>query len=212
MNNLSILSSILEKKEFKEIYSIKEELSDAWHKKQIFRTDTEARHGVLNDFKYPTKAAKYWQAVKEQVVHFDELFSLSFSLQRKYIDLEEIEDQLDNAALSSFEERRLKIDRDECLFSIASGKQVAKDRVREVLQWSRIKEEINDGSFDDKDVNTHQKESLFKSVLNRATVASDDISTEERLTIKGILHSLGNYPANKEILDKMSRSIENKKV
>jgi hypothetical protein len=42
------------------------ELRDTWTKKQIFRTETEARISVLQDMKYPTKAAKYWQCVREE--------------------------------------------------------------------------------------------------------------------------------------------------
>jgi len=32
---------------------------------KIFRTETEIRVGVLDDGRHPTKAAKYWQAVRE---------------------------------------------------------------------------------------------------------------------------------------------------
>ena len=32
---------------------------------------------------------------------------------------------------------------------------VARDRMREIKLWSVLKKEFNDGSFDDKDVNSH---------------------------------------------------------
>ena len=35
-----------------------EELKDTWTKKQVFRTETEARISVLQDMKYPNKASK----------------------------------------------------------------------------------------------------------------------------------------------------------
>ena len=35
----------------------------------------------------------------------------------------------------------------------------AKDRMRELKMWSKLKVEFNDGSFNDKDVNEHQLES-----------------------------------------------------
>ena len=41
-------------------------MRDTWTKKQMFRTQTEMEFSVLNDAKYPTKAAKYWQCVREQ--------------------------------------------------------------------------------------------------------------------------------------------------
>jgi len=207
MNQLQPIASVLNEKEFSKLDAIKEELNDSWHKRQIFRTDTEARYAVLNDFKFPTNAGKYWQAVREQCVHFDELTTLSFELRRKKLDLQEIDDKLaeKSVVLTDLARNRLLVDRDECLFHIASGEQVAKDRVREIMQWSKIKEEVNDGSFDDKDVNTHQKESLFRQVLNRAQVAPKDISAEERLSIDGILNSLQHETVNKDFLEKINK-------
>ena len=198
MNKLQPIESILSIKEFKKLNAIKSEIHDAWHKRQVFRTETEARFAVLNDFKYPTRASKYWQSVREQMVHFDELTTLSFELRRKKLDLKEVDEKLDTAR--GIEAARLEVDRDEILFHIASGEQVAKNRVREVMQWSMLKKEINDGSFDDKDPNTHQRESLFRSVLNIAKSAPADISAEERLSINGILHGLKNEEVNKKFI------------
>lgn len=216
MNQLQQIASILEKEEFNKLNEIKKELADAWHKNQIFRTDTEARYAVLNDFKFPTNASKYWQAVREQMVHFNELTSLSFEIRRKKIDLQEVEENLgvSDSIGKPLDEERMIIDRDELLFQIASMERVAKDRVREVMQWSVIKKEVNNGSFDDKNVNTHQKESLFKSVLNRAQVAPKDISAEERLSIDGILHGLKDEPVNKELFEKLlaKEKLNNEKI
>ena len=207
MNQLQPIESILNEQEFTKLNAIKEELNDSWHKRQVFRTDTEARYGVLNDFKFPTNSGKYWQAVREQCVLFDELTTLSFNLRRKKIDLIEIDEKLaeKSVVLNDIDRNRLLVDRDECLFHIASGEQVAKDRVREIMQWSQIKKEVNDGSFDDKNVNTHQKESLFRQVLNRAQVAPKDISAEERLSIDGLLHMLKDEKVNKDFMEKLTK-------
>lgn len=203
MNKLQPIQSVLEEKDLSQLQQIADELSDSWEKNQIFRTDTEARYAVLNDFKFPTKASKYWQSVREQMVHFGELTTLSFDIRRKEIDLRENTEKI--ALASGFEKERLEVERDEILYHLASGKRVAKDRVREVMQWSQIKKEVNDGSFDDKNVNTHQKETLFKSVLNRAQVAPKDISAEERLSIDGILHMLKDAPENKKLVEQLRK-------
>lgn len=205
MNQLKPIQDVLNQEEFKQLDGIKDELMDSWHKRQVFRTETEARYAVLNDFKFPTKAGKYWQSVREQCVHFDELTRLSFELRRKKVELKEIDHKLSekDVALTEFAREKLLIDRDECLFTIASGEQVAKDRVREIMQWSKIKAEVNDGSFDDKNVDTHQKVSLFKQVLNRANVAPKDISAEERLSINGILHALKDVEENKKFIEEL---------
>ena len=62
------LNNILDPEDLKSFNVIIDELRDTWTKKQIFRTETEARISVLQDAKYPTKASKYWQYVREQNV------------------------------------------------------------------------------------------------------------------------------------------------
>lgn len=199
MNQLQPIISILNENDSQQLQQITAELSDAWHKRQIFRTETEARFAVLNDFKYPTKAAKYWQAVREQTCHLDELTRLSFDLRRRKLDLLELKSKLEDTIPGGYDHERLLIDRDEILFCIASAEQVAKDRVREIMQWSMIKKEVDDGSFDNQNVNTHQRESLFKVAVNHAQAAPDNLSSEEKLSIKGLLYGLGKEEVNKQI-------------
>lgn len=203
MNEVS-LSKVLTNEDLHALEMIRKELDDAWNKQQIFRTDTEARYAVLNDLKFPTKASKYWQAIREQMAHFEGLTILSFEVRKKEIDLEEVEDKLNHDDTTYFDQKRLKVQRDELLYQIANAKLVAKDRVREIMQWSQIKKEVNDGSFDDKNVNTHQRETLFKTVLNRANSANPEtMPSEEKLSIQGILHMLKEFPENKKLLEKI---------
>ena len=74
------LNNLLSPQEVSDFKSMTEELRDTWTKKQIFRTETEARISVLQDMKYPTKAAKYWQCVREQNVFLDLCISAKMSL------------------------------------------------------------------------------------------------------------------------------------
>ena len=69
-NNLHIMLDPQDVKDFKELTV---ELKDTWNKKQIFRTETEMRFSVLNDLRYPTKASKYWQCVREQNVYLEQI-------------------------------------------------------------------------------------------------------------------------------------------
>ena len=59
---------MLNKEHNKFLQELKEELVDTHDKVQIYRTETEMRYSVLNDGRFPTKASKYWQAVREQDV------------------------------------------------------------------------------------------------------------------------------------------------
>ena len=72
------LNNLLDPNDVKEFKAMTAELRDTWTKKQMFRTETEARFSVLQDNRYPTKAAKYWQCVREQSSYLDNLMSLSF--------------------------------------------------------------------------------------------------------------------------------------
>ena len=54
-----------------------DELRDTCTNKQMVRKETEARFYVLQDNRYPTKAAKYWQCVREQSSDLENLMHLS---------------------------------------------------------------------------------------------------------------------------------------
>ena len=209
MEDLQRIKHILGDTEFNQLEQIKEELSDAWSKNQIFRTETEARFAVLNDAKIPTKAGKYWQSVREQMAHFNELVALSFDIRRKEIELKRAEDLIGEC--DGYDRELLEVDRDELLFGLAHAKRIAKDRVREIMQWSMLKKELNDGSFDDKDVNTHQRETLFKIALNKAQMATEKTGSEERLSVSGLIHMLKKESVNKELVEKLEKQALSKK-
>ena len=71
------LNNLLETEDLKSFKSMVEELRDTWTKKQIFRTETEMKVAVLDDGRYPTRASKYWQCVREQNVFLENLMSCS---------------------------------------------------------------------------------------------------------------------------------------
>ena len=76
------LNNLLEQQDLTDFKGMVDELRDTWTKKQMFRTETEARFSVLQDNRYPTKASKYWQCVREQSSYLDNLMTLSFDYRR----------------------------------------------------------------------------------------------------------------------------------
>ena len=151
--------TILERKDSRVFQELQKELQDSWRKRQMFRTETEMRLSVLNDGKHPTPASKYWQAVREQSVFFDNLMVLSFQYRRNLARLKYKEQKLETEK-NSFKRELLEIDIDEKRWGIEQQKQEAHHRIRELEHWSRIKAELDDGSFDTQNPNTHQAESL----------------------------------------------------
>ena len=169
--DLKEIISVLNDEDAQTILSLKDELMDNWQKKQIFRTETEMRVSVLNDAKHPTNASKYWQSVREMSAHFDALMNLSFDLRKNTVDKlrldKKIQDLLEDEELNRFDIMESNIDLDRNLYDRNCMLQVAKDRVRELSLWSRIKSELDNQTFDTKNVNTHQAESLHRYFENR---------------------------------------------
>ena len=157
--NVNFLANVLDPQDFKQFIALKEEIKDTWHKKQIFRTETEMRVAVLDDGRYPTPASKYWQCVREQNVFFENLMSLSFDYRKNEVKIKKLQKKL-HEETDPLKVEMLEIQIEEKLYGRANMELVAKDRMREIEHWSRFKKEYDDGSFDTKNVNTHQFESL----------------------------------------------------
>ena len=165
------------------------ELRDTWTKKQMFRTQTEMEFSVLNDAKYPTKAAKYWQCVREQNVFLENLMSLSFEYRRNEVKIKRLEKKIEEET-DELKIELAKIDLDEKRYSKASMQLTARDRMREIKLWSAYKKKYDDGSFDTKNVNTHQLESYHLVMKNKAETLTQGSSQPEVFNVLGQLQSI----------------------
>ncbi len=187
--NVNHLSNILDTNDFKSLMDLKDELKDTWHKKQVFRTETEMRMSVLQDAKYPTKAAKYWQCVREQNVFFENLMALSFEYRKNEVEVKKLKNKILQET-DELEKELLEIELEEKLYSRANTELVAKDRMREINQWSNLKKEYDDGSFDTKNVNTHQAESYKMMLTNKVKTLTPGSSQPEVFNAVGQLQTL----------------------
>lgn len=191
-DDLNPILSVLKPEDAQTIVALKEELTDNWTKKQIFRTETEMRISVLNDGKHPTAASKYWQAVREQSAHFDAMMGLSFDLRRNEIKRMKLERKMQKAidAGDDLKQMELQIDLEENLYGRANMEQVAKDRVREIATWSKLKAELDDGSFDSQNVNTHQATSYRLALENRVKALGPNSGPAEIINAAGPLQTV----------------------
>ena len=183
------LNNILEPEDVSVFKEMTEELRDTWTKKQMFRTETEMSFSVLNDAKYPTKAAKYWQCVREQNVFLENLMSLSFDYRRTEVKIKRLQEKLDKEE-DPLKKELLQIDIDEKVYGKASMQLVARDRMREIKLWSKFKKKFDDGSFDTKDVNTHQLHSYHLTMKNKAETLTEGSSQPEIFNVLGQLQSI----------------------
>ena len=202
------LNNLLDPTEVKEFKQLTNELRDTWTKKQVFRTETEMRMSVLQDAKYPTKASKYWQCVREQNVFLENLMSLSFDARRNEVKLKRLEEKLLKEE-DPLKRELLQIDIDEKTYSVANMQLVARDRMREIKLWSVLKKEFNDGSFDDKDVNSHQLDSYHLIMKNKAETLTAGSSQPEVFNVLGQLQTIERVKKSGEMIYNKKEQLTN---
>ena len=183
------LHNLLDSNDVSAFKGMVDELRDTWTKKQIFRTETEMRFSVLSDLKYPTNAAKYWQCVREQNVYLEQLMSLSFDYRRNDAKIRWLEKKLEKET-DEYKKECYEIDLDQKRYDKATMELTARDRMREIKLWSKIKKENDDGSFDTNNVNTHQLESYHKIMLNKKNTITAGSSQPEVFNVLGQLQTI----------------------
>ena len=193
------LNNLLEQQDLTDFKGMVDELRDTWTKKQMFRTETEARFSVLQDNRYPTKGAKYWQCVREQSSYLDNLMTLSFDYRRNEAKIKWLDSKIDKEE-DEYKKTKYEIDLDECKFGKASMEKTAKHRMREIKMWSKLKGEFNDGSFNDKDVNDHQLESYGMQYHEKAKTLNEHSDQNEVFNVMGQLQSLQRIKKSGELL------------
>jgi len=202
------LNNLLDPNDVKEFKELTGELRDTWTKKQVFRTETEMRMSVLQDAKYPTKASKYWQCVREQNVFLENLMSLSFDARRNEVKLKRLQEKLLKEE-DPLKRELLQIDIDEKTYGVANMQLVARDRMREIKLWSVLKKEFDDGSFDTKDVNTHQLDSYHLIMKNKAETLTSGSSQPEVFNVLGQLQTIERVKKSGEMIYNKKEQLTN---
>tara|TARA_R110002167_G_scaffold208122_3_gene412178 strand:+ start:368 stop:1036 length:669 start_codon:yes stop_codon:yes gene_type:complete len=189
------LNNILDDDQFKQFKELTSELKDTWHKKQMFRTETEMRVSVLDDGRYPNRAAKYWQCVREQNVFLENLMHLSFDYRKNDIEIKKTHLKIEKEK-DDLEKELLQIELDQKIYGKANMELTAKDRMREINLWSNLKKEFDDGSFDKQNVNTHQAVSLRQVLEHKKATITAGTPQNEVFNIMSQLESV--YREEKE--------------
>ena len=192
------LMVLLDKSQASEFKKMVPELQDTWVKKQMFRTETEMRFSVLSDNKYPPRAAKYWQSVREQNTHFENLMRLSFDARKNAVEIKKVQKKVKQEK-DPLEKQLLQIDLEQKIYDQASMELVAKHRMREVATWSKLKLEFDDGNFDKEDVNKHQAYSYLLRLQEQKKTLTPGSSQPEVFNVLGQLESLERVIRDREL-------------
>jgi hypothetical protein len=126
--------------------------------------------------------------------------SLSFDYRRNEVKIKRLEKKL----AEETDELKLElaqIDLDEKRYTKASMQLTARDRMREIKLWSHYKKKYDDGSFDTKNVNTHQLHSYHLTMKNKAETLTQGSSQPEVFNVLGQLQSIERVKKENEQLE-----------
>jgi len=196
-DHINYLADLLNPKDVKHFKSLVPELKENWQKRQVFRTETEMRFSVLNDSKHPTNGSKYWQSVREQNTHFENLVQLSFDSRKLDIETKQLQNKIKKEK-DKLEKELLEIELDKNIYTKAQIRLVAKHRMREIMNWSMLKIELDDGSFDNKNVDTHQLESYGLAYKQKKESLTPGSSQPEVFNVLGQLKTLERIKKEKQ--------------
>jgi hypothetical protein len=162
------------------------ELHDTYLHVQQHRTRTEMEVSVLQDLKHPTPDAKYWQAMREQDVQYNELVMLGFEYQTLAIETDKLrrqwtseEDDLELRLLD------VKIAKNEFLLRLQEREGF--HRRREISEWSDIKARLAPQCQHGlTDVGVHQLEALSQRFEHQADALTEGSGVADRINIVGL--------------------------
>lgn len=202
--NIITDSNILTEKDFKDLSEMSGELKETFTKSQVFRTRTEMEVSVLNDIKHPTHASKYWQSMREQNVMFHELVMLSYEYRKNLVKIK-IEKREFEAETDELKKELLKIEIERKIFISKNQERTAKDRIRELREWSDIKErEASQMKKEDlENVDSHQIISYTRRWIKQSIEMGGGGSPSERHNLHGQLRSGILKCIREGILDKV---------
>ncbi len=123
--------------------NIDTELITSLQKSQMFRPKYLMEVSVLEDVRFPTPDSKYWQAILERNVMFQNLCFLYFDYKEKLADIkiknvEMLDLEETNTELSIAQAEKLNIQKDRFEMQIEFIKKEARERVREIRDWTEI--------------------------------------------------------------------------
>ena len=192
--DLSLLAQLVDAQSLQQLSAIKAELLHNFEVGQLFRSRWEMENSVLNDIKFPTPDAKYWQSVREQQVHFQELTMLAFEhrktkariklllAKQEKLKRTEVYDIDGNKILSEDEQAArvelLQIDIERLQYMLLHQARTAKDRIREILSWHEIMQRLQpqmkygNDSYED-----HQSESYYLRFQREQQIAKGAVQS-----------------------------------
>jgi len=159
-------SGILPDQILGELAKTDKDLEAGFTRRQRFRPRFLMETAVLNDMKFPTPDAKYWQCNVERDTHFRNLVMLSFDYKEKQADIRILEAEMHELerkghqtelVLAQIDKKNVRISRE--TVHLVYMRKEARERAREVLNWTDIMQKLEPAlKYDPDDVEAHMPE------------------------------------------------------
>jgi len=167
MNDIALIkdSEIIPDDTLAALSEISEDIVAGFDHRQRFRPRFLMETAVLNDMKFPTPDAKYWQCNVERDTHFRNLVMLSFDYKEKQADIEILEAELQgivgyeqsDLAKAQIAKKKVQIDRENTI--LVYMRKEASERAREIMNWTDIMARLEpDMKYSKEDVEDHMPE------------------------------------------------------
>lgn len=214
-------NDLLDQSEFTCLEEMKEDINHNFWAGQLFRSKVEMEVSVLNDIKHPTNDSKYWQAIREQNVHFSELVSLSYEYRKRVQEIRirvadenilktELKILTEKGPAYKWElEKRLaereliKIDVDRMNWGLIQMTKTARDRLREITCWNDILQKLKPILRWSPDTyEEHQWASYrirFKNQLENAVKSGANSSSSEMNNLIGLFTTMERVASGKGV-------------
>lgn len=172
--------------------------------RQIHRPKYLMEVSVLKNMKFSTPDAKYWQCILERDVQLQNLLMLFFDFEEKIADIEirraNIQTLLKKSnkgsMISKAESKKLEIQNARDSAMLFYMKKEAIDRVREIINWSDIIQQIGpDMKYSKDDPEEHMPESFLLRVVKQKMMIQEIGATDMSgaMNIMGLADSAFGY-------------------
>jgi hypothetical protein len=129
----------------------------------------------------------------------ENLMQLSFDARKNDIEIKQKQQELEEEK-DPLKKELVQVEIDQKIYSKATMQLVAAHRMREVTEWSNFKKIYNDGTFDDKNVDTHQLLSYKKIMKNRKNTLTPGSSQPEVFNVLGQMQSIERIEEERKAL------------
>ena len=120
---------------------------------------------------------------------------LSFDYRKNDIEIKQTQIKIEKEK-DQLKKQLLQIELDQKIYGKANMELTAKDRMREIKMWSKLKKEFDNNTFDKQNVNSHQAVSLKQVLEHKKSTITQGTPQNEVFNIMSQLESV--YREEKE--------------